>query len=33
MVQTEQHVIYTLIVGGGKEAQANMEETDGERLS
>ena len=32
MVQSEQHVIYRLMVGGGREAQANMEETDGERL-
>ena len=30
MVQSEQHVIYILM--GGREAQANMEETDGERL-
>ena len=32
MVQSEQHVIYRLMVDGGMEAQANMEETDGERL-
>ena len=32
MVQSEQHVIYSLMAGGGREAQANMEETDGERL-
>ena len=32
MVQSEQHVIYRLMVGGGREAQANMEETNGERL-
>ena len=32
VVQSEQHVIYRLMVGGGMEAQANMEETDGERL-
>ena len=33
MVQSEQHVIYRLMGGGGdREAQANMEETDGERL-
>ena len=34
MVQSEQHVIYMyrLMAGGGREAQANMEETDGERL-
>ena len=30
-MQSEQHVIYRLTAGGG-EAQANMEETDGERL-
>ena len=28
----EQHVIYRLKAGGGREDQANMEETDGERL-
>ena len=33
MVQSEQHVIYGLMAGGGREAQANMEETDRERLS
>ena len=32
MVQSEQHVIYRLTAVGGREAQANMEETDGERL-
>ena len=32
MVQSEQHVIYRLMAGGGQGAQANMEETDGERL-
>ena len=34
MVQSEQHVIYRLMAGGGREAQANcnMKETDGERL-
>ena len=38
MVQSEQHVIYWLMAGGGGgggggwEAQANMKETDGERL-
>ena len=32
MVQSEQHVIYRLIAGGGREAQSNAEETDGERL-
>ena len=34
MVQSEQHAIYRLIAGrgGGGEAQANMEETDRERL-
>ena len=32
VVQSEQHVIYRLMAGGGMEAQANMEETDGERL-
>ena len=26
------HVIYRLMAGGDREAQANMEETDGERL-
>ena len=29
-MQSEQHVIYRLMAGGGREAQANMEETDGE---
>ena len=34
MVQSEQHVIYRLMAGGGggREAQANMEELDRERL-
>ena len=34
MVQSEQHVIhvYRLTAGGVREAQANMEETDGERV-
>ena len=32
MVQPEQHVIYRLMAGRGSEAQANMKETDGERL-
>ena len=32
MVQSEQHVIYRLKAGGGREAQANMEETGRERL-
>ena len=32
MVQSEQHVIYRLIASGGSKAQANMEETDRERL-
>ena len=32
VVQSEQHVIYRLMASGGREAQANMEETDGERL-
>ena len=31
MVQSEQHVIYRLMAAGGREAQANMEETYGER--
>ena len=31
MVQSEQHVIYRLMAGGGQD-QANMEETDRERL-
>ena len=30
MVQSEQHVIYRLMARGGSEAQAKMEETDGE---
>ena len=34
VVQSEQHVIYRLMagVGGGRDAQAYMEETDRERL-
>ena len=32
MVQSEQHVIYRLMAGGGREAQTYLEETDGERL-
>ena len=32
MVQSEQHVTYRLMAGGGREAQAYMEETEGERL-
>ena len=28
MVQSEQYVIYRLMAGRGREAQANMEETD-----
>ena len=32
VVQSEQHVIYRLKAGGGRGAQANMEETDKERL-
>ena len=32
MVQSEQHVIYRLVQAGRREAQANMEETDRERL-
>ena len=32
MVQSEQHVINRWMAGEGREAQANMEETDGERL-
>ena len=32
MVQSEQHVIYRLMAVGGREAQANMEVTDGESL-
>ena len=31
MVQLEQHVIYRLM-GGGRDVEANMEKTDGERL-
>ena len=33
MVQSDKHGIYRLMAGGGGEAQANMEETDGENLS
>ena len=33
MVQSEQHMVYRLTAGGrDREAQANMEETDRERL-
>ena len=34
MVQSEQHVIYRLMAGGGggRVVKANMEETDGDRL-
>ena len=32
VVQSEQHLIYRLRADGGREAQANMEETDRERL-
>ena len=32
MVHSEQHVIYRLMAGGGKEVRANLEETDGKRL-
>ena len=32
VVQSEQHVIYKLMIGSGRAAQANMEETDGEGL-
>ena len=32
MAQSEQHVINRLRAGGVREAQAYMEETDGERL-
>ena len=32
VVQSEQHVIYRLMAGRGREAQAYMEETDRERL-
>ena len=32
VVQSEQYVIYRLMAGGGREAQANKEETDGEEL-
>ena len=32
MVQSDQHVIYRLRAGGGRDAQTNMEETDRERL-
>ena len=33
VLRSEQRVIYRLVAGGGKEAQASMEETDGERLT
>ena len=33
MVQSEQHVIYRLMAGMAREAQANVEETEGERLT
>ena len=29
-MQSEQHVIYRLMAVGGREAKANLEETDGE---
>ena len=32
MMQSEQHMICRLTASGGREAQANMEETDRERL-
>ena len=32
MSMPEQHKIYRLMAGRGREAQANMEETDRERL-
>ena len=32
MVQSEQHVKYRLMADGEREAQANMDKTDGERL-
>ena len=32
MVQSEQHVIYRLMAGGGREAKADMEETNRELL-
>ena len=32
VAQSEQHVIYTLMADGGREAQTNLEEPDGERL-
>ena len=31
-MQSEQHAIYRSMVGGGQEAQTDMEETDGEQL-
>ena len=31
-MQSEQHAIYRLLVGGAREVQADMDETDGERL-
>ena len=33
VVQSEQNVIYRLMASVGREAQANMEETDGKRLT
>ena len=33
VVQSEQHVIYRLMASVGREAQANLEETDGKRLT
>ena len=32
MVQSEQHVIYRLMAGGDRKAQADIEETDRELL-
>ena len=32
-MQSEHNVLYRLMAGGGRESQANMEETDGESLS
>ena len=32
LVQSEQHVIYRLMAGGGQGGQGIMEETDGKRL-
>ena len=31
-MQSEHHVIYRLMAGVGREPQANLDETDGERL-